>query len=102
MDSHTCAPSLSDLTKEKASGQLRLAFDDEREQRKMGLEAFIDLKTFFTLPSRDQQAIAQAVTLFEFLEHKESITFGLAAVDPRQGVQRESCELSIGAWVCAV
>ncbi|MCL6615448.1 MAG: restriction endonuclease subunit R, partial [Firmicutes bacterium] len=71
-----CAPSLSDLLEEKAGGQLRLALDDEREKRKMGLEAFIDPKIFFTLPSRDQQAISQAVALFEFLEHKENITFG--------------------------
>ena len=41
----------------------------------MGIEAFIDCKTFLVLLSRDQQAIAQAVALFEFYEHKEDITF---------------------------
>jgi len=70
-----CAPSLTDLTKETVGGQLRLALADEREQHQVGIGAFIDLKTFFALPSRDQQAIAQAVALFEFYEHKEGITF---------------------------
>ena len=71
-----CAPSLTDLDQETVGGQLRLPLADEREQHRVGIEAFIDLETFLALPSRDQQAIAQAVALFEFYEYKEGITFG--------------------------
>lgn len=71
----TCKPSLADLLKEKAKEQLSLPLGDYEEGRVTGIDAFIDSSLLEKLPSRYKKAIEHAITLFQFSEKKEGVSF---------------------------
>jgi len=71
----TCAPSLEELIREKALPQLSLPLGEYVEGKVTGIEEFIKSTYLEKLPSRYKKAIEQAITLFQFFEKKEGMTF---------------------------
>lgn len=71
----TCAPSLEELIREKARPQLSLPLGEYVEGKVTGIEEFIKSTSLEKLPSRYKKAIEQAVTLFQFFEKKEDMSF---------------------------
>jgi type III restriction enzyme len=71
----TCAPSLEDLIRERAQPQLFLPLAEYAEGKVTGIEEFIKSTDLEKLPSRYKKAIEQAVTLFQFFEKKEGMSF---------------------------
>lgn len=71
----TCAPSLEDLIREKVQPQLFLPLGEYAEGKVTGIEEFIKSTDLEKLPSRYKKAIEQAITLFQFFEKKEGMSF---------------------------
>src|SRR4030066_68295 len=71
----TCAPSLEELIREKAQPQLFLPLGEYAEGKVTGIEEFIKSTDLEKLPSRYKKAIEPAVTLFQFFEKKEGMSF---------------------------
>ncbi len=71
----TCAPSLTELLREKTEPQLSLPLGEYVEGRVTGVDEFIEMPQLEKLPSRYRKSIEHAVTLFQFLEKKEGISF---------------------------
>lgn len=71
----TCAPSLEELIREKVRPQLSLPLGEYVEGKVTGIEEFIKSTSLERLPSRYKKAIEQAVTLFQFFEKKEGMSF---------------------------
>ncbi len=70
-----CGPSLQDLLNEVSSPQLTLPFGEPEAEVDAGISAFLSLDIFKDLPSRYQKAVQQAVTLYQFLQNKEDVSF---------------------------
>ena len=71
----TCAPSLEYLIRERAQPQLFLPLGEYAEGKVTGIEEFIKSTDLEKLPSRYKKAIEQTVTLFQFFEKKEGMSF---------------------------
>jgi type III restriction enzyme len=71
----TCAPSLEELIREKPQPQLSLPLGEYVEGKVTGIDEFIKSTSLEKLPSRYKKGIEQAVTLFQFFEKKESMSF---------------------------
>ncbi|MBI5739317.1 MAG: restriction endonuclease subunit R, partial [Nitrospirae bacterium] len=71
----TCKPSLAELLKERVQPQLSLPLGEYVEGKVIGIDAFINSTQLEKLPSRYKKAIEQAVTLFQFTEKKEGMSF---------------------------
>lgn len=71
----TCKPSLAELIKEKKTDQLSLPLGDYEEGSVSGIDAFIESTLLDKLPTRYKKAIEHAVTLFQFSEKKEGVSF---------------------------
>jgi type III restriction enzyme len=71
----TCAPSLEEIIREKVEPQLFLPLGEYAEGKVTGIEEFIKSTDLEKLPSRYKKAIEQAVTLFQFFEKKEGMSF---------------------------
>ena len=63
------------LITEVIDPQLSLPFGEPEPKKDIGISAFLSDDKFQQLPSRYQKAIAQAVTLFYFLQNKEDVSF---------------------------
>ncbi len=71
-----CAPTLVSLLKESPGPQMALPLFAEEEAPPLAADEFIPAATLEGLPPRYRKSIEQAVTLYRFLEKKESATFG--------------------------
>ncbi|MEW6110022.1 MAG: DEAD/DEAH box helicase family protein [Nitrospirota bacterium] len=71
----TCSPSLEELIREKAQPQLSLPLGEYVEGKVTGIGEFISSEQLEQLPSRYKKAIEQSVTLFQFFEKKEEVSF---------------------------
>jgi type III restriction enzyme len=71
----TCAPSLEEIIREKVQPQLFLPLGEYAEGKVTGIEEFIKSTDLEKLPSRYKKAIEQAVTLYQFFEKKEGMSF---------------------------
>ena len=69
-----CKPSLKRLITEVIDPQLRLPFGEPEPKEGTSISVFLSDVKFKQLPSRYQKAIAQAVTLFHFLQNKEDVS----------------------------
>lgn len=71
----TCQPSLANLIKEEVDAQLPLLFGEAPDLSASVLETFVSEKELEKLPSRYRKAVEQAITLYEFTEKKEGMSF---------------------------
>ncbi len=71
----TCKPSLAELLKERIKPQLSLPLGEYVEGKVTGIDEFINSTQLEKLPSRYKKSIEQAVTLFQFTEKKEGMSF---------------------------
>jgi type III restriction enzyme len=74
----TCAPALADLMKEPDEPQLTLPFGETPEVAASVMDAFVSPKDLESLPSRYRKAVEHAVTLYQFTETKENMSFAPA------------------------
>lgn len=74
--SRSCAPALAGLLQEAVGPQMALPIYETEETPALAVDEFISTATLDTLPPRYRKSVEQAVTLFRFLEKKESATFG--------------------------
>ncbi len=85
----TCRPSLAELLKERVNPQLSLPLGDYIDGKVTGIDAFINSTQLEKLPSRYKKSIEQAVTLFQFTEKKEGMSFA-PVFTPLLGILDES------------
>jgi type III restriction enzyme len=71
-----CGPTLATILKEAVGPQMALPLFEAEEAPALATEDFIPTATLEALPPRYRKSVEQAVTLFRFLEKKESATFG--------------------------
>ena len=71
-----CAPSLATLQTEAIGPQMALPLFPEEETPALAVEDFVSTATLEALPPRYRKSVEQAITLFRFLEKKDSATFG--------------------------
>ena len=71
-----CAPSLATILTEAAGPQLALPMFADEDAPPLATGDFITTATLEALPPRYRKSVEQAVTLYRFLEKKESATFG--------------------------
>ncbi|MCG6534621.1 MAG: hypothetical protein L7F78_08030 [Syntrophales bacterium LBB04] len=71
----TCAPSLADLLKEKEEAQLPLPFGEAPDVTASVMDAFISPDDLNALPSRYRKSVEHAITLYQFTEKKEGMSF---------------------------
>ena len=71
-----CAPTLAGLLRESAGPQMALPLFAEEEAPPLAADEFIAGAAIEGLPPRYRKSVEQAVTLYRFLEKKESATFG--------------------------
>lgn len=74
----TCAPALADLMKEPDELQLTLPFGETPEVAASVMDVFVSPKDLEALPSRYRKAVEHAVTLYQFTETKEGMSFAPA------------------------
>jgi len=74
--SRSCAPTLAGILQEALGPQLALPLFEAEETPALAVEDFIPIATLEVLPPRCRKSVEQAITLFRFLEKKESATFG--------------------------
>lgn len=74
--SRSCAPALAGILQEAVGPQLALPIYETEETPALAVGDFVATETLDALPPRYRKSVEQAVTLFRFLEKKESATFG--------------------------
>ena len=71
-----CASSLAELLDEAKSPQKLLQFESPDEMRRAKqIQGFIEAASLEVLPSRYHKAVEHAVSLFDFHERKEAVSF---------------------------
>jgi type III restriction enzyme len=70
-----CQPILSELVSEDVAPQLQFLFTKSEEEAQLRLDEFVAAMDFDKLPSRYQKNVNQAVTLYRFIENKNTLSF---------------------------